>query len=63
MLDGRGEDVPAAAFPGRRGPSPSRARLLLSVAPLVKITSSGRAPSTAATCPRAASTASLARWP
>ena len=42
---------------------PKRARLLASVAPEVKTISPGRAPSSAATCSRACSTASAARQP
>ena len=58
MLDRAGHDVAA-----RPAVAPKTASAMASVAPLVKTTSRLRAPSSAATCSRACSTATRAVWP
>ena len=62
MLGRDGDDV-ASASSGARATAPAIARLFDSVAPLVKTMSRGRAPISAATWPRACSTASRAAQP
>ena len=49
--------------PPARSAAPHTAAAMASVAPLVNTTSRGRAPSRAATCSRASSTATRAAWP